>query len=240
MSLRPIKVTPNYLKYPEGSCLFQMGNTKVICAASLSDDVPDHAKEAGNGWLTAEYSMLPRATTERSNRGRIASGGRTKEISRLIGRSLRAGLDLSAMADVCLTLDCDVMQADGGTRTASVNGAFIALVQALRRRKKSQAFAAWPVQDYIAAVSVGLIDGKPVLDLDYEKDVRAEVDLNVVMTGSGRYVEIQGNAEHKPFSHQDLEKLLRLAAQGIRKIITIQKKILGDIHGERSRAESNP
>lgn len=227
--LRPIKISRNYLKYPEGSCLFHMGNTKVVCTASVLDDVPDHAKEARTGWLTAEYSMLPRATTTRSNRHRIASGGRAKEISRLIGRSLRAAVDLAALPGLCLMIDCDVLQADGGTRTASINGAYIAAVQALRHWQKKHGLAAWPVRDYIGAVSVGIIDGKPVMDLDYEKDARAEVDLTIVMTGSGRFVEIQGNAERKPFSGADLQKLLRLADQGIRKIIGVQKGLLGDV-----------
>ena len=228
-TIRPIHVTPRYLKHPEGSCLFQMGDTKVLCTTSLSDDVPDHAKASQKGWLTAEYSMLPRATTTRSSRGKIASGGRTKEISRLIGRSLRAVMDLSAIPELSLTIDCDVIQADGGTRTAAINGGFIATVQALRQWRKEHKGLQWPVRDYVAAVSVGLVDGKCVLDLDYEKDVRAEVDLNVVMTGSGHYVEVQGNAEHKPFSHQDLEKMLQVAKLGIQKILVIQKKILGDL-----------
>lgn len=228
--LRPIKISPNYLKYPEGSCLFQMGHTKVLCTVTLSDNLPDHAKEKNRGWLTAEYSMLPRSTTERSPRHKIASGGRTKEIQRLIGRSLRSVMDLEAIPELAITLDCDVLQADGGTRTAAINGAFIALVQALRRQRKSGRLAHWPVRDYVAAVSVGLIDGKAVLDLDYERDARAEVDMNVVMTGSGRYVEVQGNAEHKPFSHAELLKLLSLAGQGIRRILAVQKRILGDIH----------
>ncbi len=228
-NIRPIRVSPHYLKHPEGSCLFQMGDTKVLCTASLSDDLPDHAKASGKGWLTAEYSMLPRATTTRSSRGKIASGGRTKEISRLIGRSLRAVMDLRAIPELSLTIDCDVIQADGGTRTASINGGFIAAVQALRHWRKEHPGMQWPVRDYVGAVSVGLVDGKCHLDLAYEKDVRAEVDLNVVMTGSGRYVEVQGNAEHKPFSHQDLQKMLKAADQGIRKILAIQKKVLGDI-----------
>jgi len=227
--LRAIRVTKNYLKYPEGSCLFQMGNTKVLCTATLSDDVPDHAKEKNQGWLTAEYSMLPRATTERSQRSRIASGGRTKEISRLIGRSLRAILDLSAMPEVGIVIDCDVLQADGGTRTASINGAFIAMIQALRRWRKEGKLAKWPVRDYVAAVSVGLIDHQFFLDLDYEKDVRAEVDMNIVMTGAGDFVEVQGNAEHKPFSHSDLNKLLAVAGHGIKKILSIQKKYVGEV-----------
>jgi len=207
-----------------------MGNTKVLCTATLSDDVPDHAKEKNHGWLTAEYSMLPRATTERSQRNRIASGGRTKEISRLIGRSLRAILDLSAFPEVGIVIDCDVLQADGGTRTAAINGAFIAMIQALRRWQKEGKLAKWPVRDYIAAVSVGLIDRQFYLDLDYEKDVRAEVDMNIVMTGSGDFVEVQGNAEHKPFSHTDLNKLLALAGQGVKKILAIQKKTGGRGH----------
>jgi len=227
--LRLIRVTPKYLKYPEGSCLFQMGNTKVVCTTSISEDLPEHAKAANKGWLTAEYSMLPRATTTRSPRGRIASGGRTKEISRLIGRSLRAVMDLSVIPEIGLVIDCDVIQADGGTRTAAINGGFIAAVQALRHWRKENPSMAWPVRDYVTAVSVGLLDGKAFLDLDYEHDVKADVDLNVVMTGSGDYVEIQGNAEHKPFSQSDLNNLLRVARQGIRKILTVQKKVLGEL-----------
>ena len=229
MALRPIKVVQNYLLYPEGSCLFQMGNTKVLCTATLSDNVPDHAQESGKGWVTAEYSMLPRSTTTRSPRHRTASGGRTKEIQRLIGRSLRSVIDLESMANIGLVLDCDVLQADGGTRTAAINGAFIAMVQALRRWRKEERLTTWPVRDYVTAVSVGIIDGKFILDLDYEKDVQAEVDMNIVMTGSGKYIEVQGNAEHKPFSHNDLVRLLKLASQGIRKIRATQKKILGDL-----------
>ncbi len=229
MALRPIKVARNYLKYPEGSCLFQMGNTKVLCTATIDDFVPDHAKESNKGWLTAEYSMLPRATTTRSARHKIASGGRTKEIQRLIGRSLRSVIDLESVPGVGMFVDCDVLQADGGTRTAAINGAFIALIQGLRRWRKDGKLMSWPVRDYVAAVSVGLIDGKPVLDLDYEKDVRADVDMNVVMTGSGQFIEIQGTAEHNPFSQKQLLQLLNLASQGIKKILIEQKRILGDI-----------
>jgi len=162
-------------------------------------------------------------------RGKIASGGRTKEISRLIGRSLRAVLDLSVIPELSLMIDCDVIQADGGTRTASINGGFVATVQALRLWRKSHPEMAWPVRESVAAVSVGLLDGKCYLDLDYDKDSRADVDLNVVMTGSGHFVEIQGNAEHKPFSHPELEKMLRVARQGIQKILAVQKKVLGDV-----------
>lgn len=228
-NVRPIKIQSGYLRYPEGSCLFQMGNTKVLCTSTLSDDIPDHAKARQMGWLTAEYSMLPRATTTRSSRGRIASGGRTKEIQRLIGRSLRSVIDFSAIPELGVVVDCDVLQADGGTRTASINGGFVAMVQSLRRWKKEGRLTNWPVQDYVAAVSVGIIDGTPSLDLDYERDVKAEVDLNVVMTGSGKYIEVQGNAEHKPFSHGDLLKLLALASNGIKQILKKQKQILGDI-----------
>jgi ribonuclease PH len=228
-SPRPIKVIRNYLKYPEGSCLFQMGETKVLCTASLTDDIPEHAKQSNKGWLTAEYSMLPRATHTRSARHRISSGGRTKEIQRLIGRSLRSVVDLEKIPELGIFVDCDVLQADGGTRTAAVNGAFIALVQALRRWRKDGKLTTWPVRDYVAAVSVGIVDGKPVLDLNYEKDVRADVDMNIVMTGSGRFIEVQGTAEHEPFTRDQLQKLLNLASQGIRKILAVQKRQLGDV-----------
>lgn len=227
---RPIKIIRNYLKYPEGSCLIQMGNTKVLCTATISRDTPDHAKAENKGWLTAEYSMLPRATQERTSRGKIASGGRTKEISRLIGRSLRAVIDLSAIPDLSITIDCDVIQADGGTRTASINGGFVAAVDALRHWKKENKLMAWPIRDAIGAISVGIVDGRCVLDLDYERDRRAEVDLNVVMTASGHYVEIQGNAEHKPFHQQDLNKMLSSARRGIRQVLAIQQKAMGNIN----------
>ena len=228
-ALRPIKVVRNYLRYPEGSCLFQMGHTKVLCTASLSDTVPEHAKLDNKGWVTAEYSMLPRATTTRSARGKIASGGRTKEIQRLIGRSLRSVIDLESIANVGVFIDCDVLQADGSTRTAAINGAFIALVQGLRRWQKEGRLISWPVRDFVAAVSVGTVDGKPVLALDYEKDVRAEVDMNIVMTGSGQFVEVQRTAEHHPFTQRQHQQLLNLASHGVRKILAIQKGLLGDI-----------
>jgi ribonuclease PH len=227
--LRPIQVAENYLKYPEGSCLFQMGHTKVLCTASLSDVVPEHAKASNKGWVTAEYSMLPRATTTRSARGKIAGGGRTKEIQRLIGRSLRSIIDLESIPGIGVYIDCDVLQADGGTRTASINGAFIALVQALRRWRKEGRLLTWPVRDFVAAVSVGIVDGKAVMDLDYERDVRADVDMNIVMTGRGQFVEVQGAAEHNPFTQRQLDQLLRLAGQGIRKILGVQRRLLGDV-----------
>lgn len=227
---RPVRITRQYLKYPEGSCLIQMGNTKVLCTATISRDTPDHAKADNKGWLTAEYSMLPRATKERTSRGKIATGGRTKEISRLIGRSLRAVIDLSAIPDVSITIDCDVIQADGGTRTAAINGGFVATIDALRKWRKDNKLAAWPVLDSIGAISVGIVDGKCVLDLDYEHDKRAEVDLNVVMTGSGDFVEIQGNAEHKPFNQKDLNTMLGAAKSGIRQILALQRKALGSVN----------
>ncbi len=226
---RPVKIAHNYLKYPEGSCLFQMGNTKVLCTASISDDTPDHAKAENKGWLTAEYSMLPRATQDRTSRSRIASGGRTKEISRLIGRSLRAVMDFSTIPEIGIVIDCDVIQADGGTRTASINGGFIAAVQALRRWRKDNKSMQWPIRDYVAAISVGIVDGKCILDLDYEHDRRAEVDLNVVMTGSGKYIEIQGNAEHKPFDQKSLQEMLNAARVGIRKVLAEQQRVLGKL-----------
>jgi ribonuclease PH len=228
-TLRPIKVTENYLKYPEGSCLYQAGHTKVLCTASLTQEIPTHAKLSGKGWLTAEYSMLPRATHDRSQRSKTASGGRTKEIQRLIGRSLRSVIDLERIPEIGVFLDCDVLQADGGTRTASINGSFIALIKALRKWRKDGKLSTWPVKDYVGAVSVGIVDGKPVLDLDYEKDVRADVDMNIVMTGSGRFVEVQGTAEHTPFNQKELQQLLHLANRGIRKIIANQKRLLGDV-----------
>ncbi len=232
--VRTIRVTPNYLKYPEGSCLFEMGNTRVLCTVSISTDLPEHAKKSGKGWLTAEYSMLPRATTERTSRGRNASSGRTKEIQRLIGRSLRAVVDLSSIPEIGIVVDCDVLQADGGTRTAAINGAFIALVRALRHWHKTHGLPVWPIKDFVAAVSVGLVDGKPSLDLDYARDVKAEVDLNVVMTGSGDYVEVQGCAEHKPFSHKNLQTLLRLAGQGIKQVLAVQKRQVGSLLAGRA------
>lgn len=229
-TLRPVKVVKNYLKYPEGSCLFQMGDTKVLCTASLSESIPEHAKLSNKGWVTAEYSMLPRAATERTARHKIAGGGRTKEIQRLIGRSLRSVIDLESIPGLGVYLDCDVLQADGGTRTAAINGAFIALVQGLRRWRKDGKLTNWPVRDYVAAVSVGWVKGKPVLDLNYERDVMADVDMNVVMTGKGQFIEVQGTAEHAPFSNQQLQQLLKLAAGGIRKILAVQKRQLGDVH----------
>jgi len=228
-ALRPLKVTRNFLKNVEGAVFIEMGETKVICTATLEDRVPPFLKGKKKGWVTAEYAMLPRASRERisreSSRGKV--GGRTHEIQRLIGRSLRSVVDLSALGERTLWMDCDVIQADGGTRTASITGAFIAMVDALRQGEKKGAIARFPVRDYLAAISVGKVDGQLLLDLDYPEDVSAEVDMNVVMTGAGKYVEVQGTAEGAPFDQKELSGLLGLAAQGIRELIDRQKQLLG-------------
>ncbi len=231
MKTRPITIVKNYIAHAEGSCLFSMGNTTVLCVASVEEKVPPHVEQQGldQGWVTGEYSLLPRAGRERTPRQRGAGGGRSQEISRLIGRSLRGIVDLAALGKRSIILDCDVLRADGGTRTASVNGAFIALVLALRTLMREKAIERWPVKDYLGAVSVGIVGGKKVLDLDARKDNAADVDLNVVMTGSGRIVEIQGTAEGEPFSRADLDGLLNIAAAGIRSIVGLEKKHLGKL-----------
>jgi ribonuclease PH len=231
MNTRPIKAVKNYLQHAEGSCLFSMGNTTVLCVASVEEKVPPFIEQKGlnQGWVTAEYSLLPRAGKERTPRQRGAGGGRSQEISRLIGRSLRGVVDLEKLGKRSIVLDCDVIRADGGTRTASINGAFIALVLALKKLKKEKLIAALPVKDYLAAVSVGMIDGKKVLDLDAAVDNKADVDLNVVMTGSGDLIEVQGTAEGEPFSRKDLNALIDMASAGIKSIIRVQKQIAGAI-----------
>jgi ribonuclease PH len=228
--LRPAKVTTGYLKHAEGSCLIELGDTRVVCAASLEEKVPSFLKGKGEGWVTAEYGMLPRATTTRSQRevSRGAPSGRTHEIQRLIGRSLRAVVDLKALGERTVWVDCDVIQADGGTRCASITGAFIALVDALRRLRKQGSLAALPVRDFVAAVSVGRVKDSILLDLNYEEDSTAHVDMNVVKTGDGRFVEVQGTAEGQPFSEDEMRQLLATADKGIRELIAIQKKALGD------------
>lgn len=233
-TVRPIKITRNYLPHAEGSCLFELGKTKVLCAASVENKVPPHAEAKGQGWVTAEYAMLPRAGTERTARGRASSGGRVQEIQRLVGRSLRAVVNLTDLGPRTLILDCDVIRADGGTRCASINGAFIALVDALRKLEKDGVLPRWPIKNHVAAVSVGLVEGKPVLDLDYSKDVKAGVDMNVVMTETGRYVEIQGTAEGAVFSEKELKALLGLAKKGITQIVAAQKKSLGKFGKRKS------
>lgn len=231
--LRPVKIHRNYLKYAEGSVLIEMGDTKLICAASIDDKVPSFMKGAGRGWITAEYSMLPRSTLSRTPRD-ISKGrlnGRSSEIQRLIGRSLRAAVDLEKLGERTIWIDCDVIQADGGTRSAAITGSYVALVDALRYLKEQRALEELPLRDFVAAVSVGKVEGELLLDLCFEEDSRAEVDMNVVMTGSGHFVEIQGTAEGKPFTDEELQLLLALAAEGTSKLIAIQKDSLGEIDG---------
>jgi ribonuclease PH len=226
--LRPITITRNWLDHAAGSVLVEFGRTRVLCAASASVGVPRWRKDSGLGWVTAEYAMLPSSTHTRSDResvrGRI--GGRTHEISRLIGRSLRAVVDYRALGENTIVLDCDVLQADGGTRTASVTGAYVALVDAVSQLRAKDVLKGEPLRGSVAAVSVGLVDGEPRLDLPYEEDVRAETDMNVVMTGDGRYVEIQGTAEADPFAREDLDALLALAGKGCADLTRIQRQAL--------------
>ncbi len=227
---RPLTITPNFLKHAEGSVLIAVGDTKVICTATLEDRVPPFLKGRGTGWVTAEYGMLPRSSKERipreSVRGKVS--GRTQEIQRLIGRSLRAVIDLPKFGERTVWIDCDVIQADGGTRTASISGAFVALALALRAAKDAGKISSVPIREHVAATSVGVFDGEAVLDLNYHEDSRADVDMNVVMTGSGEFIEIQGTAESSPFSQGTLEKMLALAARGIDDIVRYQREILGE------------
>jgi ribonuclease PH len=226
--LRRTALTRNYLKFVEGANLIEMGNTKVICTATYDEGVPTFLKGSGQGWITAEYSMLPRSTRTRIKRESVAGrlGGRTHEIQRLIGRSLRAAVDLKALGERSILIDCDVVQADGGTRTASITGAFVALVDTMRFLVNEGILETMPILDSVAAVSVGIIDGEAVLDLNYEEDFRAEVDMNVVMTGSGRFVEVQGTAESTPFSREDMDRMLELASKGINELTGMQKDVL--------------
>lgn len=227
--LRPLKAQLGYLKTAEGSALFQMGDTWVLCTATVSDTVPAWLKGTGSGWVTAEYAMLPRATRERKVR-EIRAGrpdSRSVEISRMIGRALRGVVDLGKLGEHTIVVDCDVIQADGGTRTAAINGGFLALYQAVEFMRSQGLIQENPIREFVAAVSVGIVDGEPVLDLSYEEDSRAEVDLNVAMTESGRIVEIQGTGEGRPFSRSELDALLDLAWEGIRKILSFQREVLG-------------
>ncbi len=227
--LRPTRVTPNYLIHAEGSVHVEAGRTRVICTASVEDRVPPFRRNTGKGWVTAEYGMLPRATTTRMQRessaGRV--GGRTQEIQRLIGRSLRAVTKLEELGERTITLDCDVIQADGGTRTASITGAFVALVLALHKLRESDVIRTMPVTDYVAATSVGIVDGTPMLDLAYTEDSAAEVDMNIVKTGGGLYIEVQGTAEALPFGREALNRLLDLGDTGIRQLHAIQRNLVG-------------
>ena len=224
--LRKIKIARNYIKTAEGSVLIEMGDTRVICTATVENSVPPFLRGKGTGWVTAEYAMLPRSSGQRIQRERSKVGGRTHEIQRLIGRSLRSIVDMQALGERSVLIDCDVIEADGGTRTASITGAYIALVDALRHVKNQRLIEAVPVIDYLAAISVGIVDGKPMLDLCYTEDSSAEVDMNLVMTGKGKIVEVQGTAEGEPFSREELDKLLALGEKGIRALVKIQKEIL--------------
>jgi ribonuclease PH len=225
--MRPVNIDINYLATAEGSALIRVGNTRVLCAATVEDSVPAFLRNSGKGWITAEYSMLPRATATRtpreSTKGRIS--GRTHEIQRLIGRSLRAVADLSALGERSVYIDCDVLQADGGTRTASITGAFVALSLAVKRMMATGAIKRSPLRDYVAATSVGLYKGQAVLDLCYEEDSKADVDMNVVMTGSGRFVEVQATAEQQAFGDDEMASLVELARGGIAELVTLQKQL---------------
>ena len=229
--LRKLKITKNYIKYAEGSCLVELGNTKVITTASIEDGVPHFLRNSGNGWVTGEYGMIPRSCRSRVPRevSKGRPGGRTHEIQRLIGRSLRAVTDMTKLGERTIWLDCDVVQADGGTRCASITGSFVALALALDKMKKDGLIKKIPLSDYVAAISVGIINGETVLDLDYDEDSKGEVDMNVVMTGKGKFIEVQGTAEREPFKKEDLHKLTALAEKGIQEIMTVQKKVLKGI-----------
>ncbi|MDB5803412.1 MAG: ribonuclease [Betaproteobacteria bacterium] len=223
--LRPVRITRNYTKHAEGSVLIEFGDTKVICTASIEDRVPGFLKGKGQGWMTAEYGMLPRATNTRSDReaARGKQSGRTQEIQRLIGRSLRAVTDLKALGERTLQLDCDVIQADGGTRTASITGAWVAARDAIAKLQSAGLVTGNPLKDQVAAISVGIFEGMPVLDLDYAEDSNCDTDMNIVMTGAGHFVEIQGTAEGAAFTRAEMNSLLDLAGGGIRDLIELQK-----------------
>ena len=226
--LRPVEIATGYLKTAEGSALITVGNTRVLCAASVEDGVPQFLRGTGKGWVTAEYAMLPRATLKRTPR-EVQKGkpsGRTHEIQRLIGRSLRAVVDLDVLSERSVLVDCDVIQADGGTRTASITGAYVALAAAIDQLLKFGALKKSPLIDSVAAASVGIVRGEPMVDLDYEEDSQADVDMNLVMTGSGKFVEVQATAEHHPFDDAQLSRLIELARHGIRELMEIQNRVI--------------
>ncbi|MGI6658511.1 MAG: ribonuclease PH [Dethiobacteraceae bacterium] len=235
--MRPLIITPHYLKAPEGSVLIELGETKVICTASVEEKVPPFLRGTNQGWVTAEYAMLPRATEVRTQRERGKISGRSSEIQRLIGRTLRSVVDLNALGERTVWLDCDVIQADGGTRTASISGAYVALRLALTKLVSAGTLAELPILDYLAATSVGIVDQELYLDLAYSEDSRAEVDMNIVMTGSGKLVEVQGTAEGAPFTRQQLQQMLDLAARGIEQIVAIQKEIFTGRENEDSNCD---
>ena len=225
--IRKVTITRNYIKYPEGSCLIELGNTKVICTASVEETVPPFLRGSGTGWVTAEYGMLPRSCGSRIPRGK--DSGRTYEIQRLIGRSLRSVTEMKYLGERSIWVDCDVIQGDGGTRTASITGSFVALVDALQKLKKEGKIDRIPIQDYIAATSVGILNDNLILDLCYEEDSKAEVDMNVIMTGGGEFIEVQGTAERKPFSREKMDAMMDLAKKGIEELFSVQRKLVGDI-----------
>jgi len=229
--LRALKITPSYIKTADGSVLFEMGDTRVICTAKIEERVPPFLRNSGKGWITAEYGMLPGSSQERigreSSRGRV--GGRTHEIQRLIGRSLRAIADLKSLGERTIWIDCDVIQADGGTRTASITGAYIALAEAVRGWLDRGIINSDPMKEAVAAVSIGIIDGKILLDLCYEEDSKADVDMNFVMTGSGKFIEVQGTAEHAPFTRKQMERMAEIAQGGIKDLMQAQKTVIADL-----------
>ncbi|HEV7396598.1 MAG TPA: ribonuclease PH [Pyrinomonadaceae bacterium] len=231
--LRAVKITPGYLPYAEGSVLIEMGNTKVICGASLEDRVPPFLRNSGKGWVTAEYAMLPRATQQRTSReiGRGGPSGRTHEIQRLIGRSLRAIADMNVLGERTLTLDCDVLQADGGTRTAAITGAYVAFALASQKLQRVGKLNRSLLAGEVAAVSVGIVDGIALLDLKYDEDSRAEVDMNIICTGDGRFIEVQGTAEREPFTGDQMNELLALAKKGVGELVEIQRQVLAGAGG---------
>ena len=234
LDIRPTNITTGFTKYAEGSVLIEVGATRVICTATIDERVPNFLKGKGTGWVTAEYSMLPRATDTRTSRevGRGGLSGRTHEIQRLIGRSLRAALNMTALGERTVTIDCDVIQADGGTRTASITGAYVALAIALNKLVENQKIAKLPLRDYLAAVSVGLVEGRVLLDLAYTEDSKADVDMNVVRTGDGRFVELQGTAEADPFSREQMNELIAAAEIGIDNLIAIQRAAIEQAIGK--------
>jgi ribonuclease PH len=226
--MRPVKFTRNYIKYAEGSCLIEIGDTRVICTASVEERVPLFLRNTGSGWVSAEYGMLPRSCSTRNPResSREKGGGRTAEIQRLVGRSLRAAVDLKAIGERTIWLDCDVIQADGGTRTASITGAYVALADALTHLKRNGQLNRLALYEPMAAVSVGIINGTPMLDLNYSEDSQAAVDMNVVMTASGKFIEVQGTAEHMPFTRSEMNAMLTLAEKGTQELIARLKEML--------------
>ena len=234
-AIRPTRITPDYIMHAEGSVLMESGNTKLIITASVEDRVPPFLRGTGKGWVTAEYGMLPRATNTRTQREATAGkvGGRTQEIQRLIGRSLRSIMRLNELGERTIWVDCDVIQADGGTRTAAITGGFVAMALAIDRLKQRGLLAQIPIQDYVAATSVGVVGGAPMLDLAYDEDSKAEVDMNVVKTSDGRFIEVQGTAEGPPFPRDTLDDLLSLADRGIAALIKVQREVLNDLTQNR-------